>query len=470
MIAHLRGRIGASILTLALVATAAVSAPVMAADGQTFVADANVQRADNHLSPVAWDALIDQISVERGDQMASAGKLEHDMDYVRTRMDQLGICWTGFGEIIYWNSATSGGFDPQWAINAWMNSAPHKAIMLGDFNAAAGSWSRSSKGTYAVMVFVKMCSAPTSSDPGESVRVAGSDRYATAAALSKSSFPGGASVAYVATGANFPDALAAGPAAAHAGGPVLLVTRYGVPGATQQELSRLKPGRIVVLGGSGTVSDGVVSALRSYATSGTVSRIAGSDRYATAALVSRAHFGAGVDVAYIATGENFPDALSGGAAAGMHDGPVLLVQRGSVPTATASELGRLRPKKVVILGGTSVISDAVAASVAAASDAPVSRLSGTDRYQTAVKVSQANYGSGVPSIVYVATGANFPDGLSAGPVAGAEPGPLLLVPGTYLPSSVAAELARLSPDKVVVLGGTDTISNAVVQAINAAVP
>jgi len=70
----------------------------------------------------------------------------------------------------------------------------------------------------------------------------------------------------------------------------------------------------------------------------------------------------------------------------------------------------------------------------------------------------------------VATGVNFPDGLAAGPVAGAAPGPLLLVPGTYLPSSVATELARLAPDRVVIMGGRAAISDAVLNAIDAAVP
>ena len=368
--------------------------------------------------------------------MASANKFEHDMDYVRDRLNQLGICWQGYGEIIYWRGSAVG-FDTRMAVDAWyLSTTGHKEIMLGDYNAAAGSWSVSSSGAlYAVMVFAKMCSAPTSSDPGESVRVAGADRYATAAALSKSSFPTGAPVAYVATGANFPDALAAGPAAAHARGPLLLVARLDVPDVTRTELARLKPDRIVVLGGPGAVSDGVVSTLKSYASAGNVSRISGADRFATAAMISQAHFDPGVDVAYIATGSNFPDALSGGAAAGMHDGPILLVQQANAPSATLSELSRLHPKKVVILGSSSVISDGVASSVASASGVPVSRLYGQDRYQTAVKVSQANYAAGAPTTVYVATGVNFPDGLAAGPVAGSAPGPLLLVPGTYLPAA-----------------------------------
>ena len=458
-------------MSLAMLLAASVTTTALARDGQTFVADVNAYRASQGRAPVAWNAAVDQITVERGDQMAAADKLEHNMAYVQARLGQLGVCWSSFGEIIYWRSGGSD-LDPQQAVNAWIKSPLHNAIMVGDYNVAAGSWSRaSSGGMYAVMVFVKACgaSAPPS-DPGESVRVSGADRYATAAALSAATFAAKVPVAYVATGANFPDALAAGPAAAYAGGPVLLVGANEIPGTTASELVRVKPDRIVVLGGTGAVSNAVVNALKPYATTGQVTRLAGANRYDTAAVISKAHFSPGVAAVYIATGANFPDALAGGAAAGMHDGPILLVEKGSLPGATAAELARLHPAKVVVLGSASVVSDAVAAQLASASGAPVSRLYGSDRYQTAVQVSRANHAAGGPSTVYIATGVNFPDGLSADPVAGAAPGPLLLVPGTSLPSAVAAELARLAPDRVVVIGGRGVISDAVIAAINAAVP
>jgi len=95
-------------------------------------------------------------------------------------------------------------------------------------------------------------------------RVFGADRYATAAALSASTFGTGLPVVFVATGAAFPDALSGGPAARITGGPLLLVAPGSLPGATTAELTRLRPGRIVVLGGPGAVSDGVVEALRVF--------------------------------------------------------------------------------------------------------------------------------------------------------------------------------------------------------------
>ena len=94
-------------------------------------------------------------------------------------------------------------------------------------------------------------------------RLAGADRYATAAAISQATFSPGVPVAYVATASSFPDALAGGAAAAGKG-PILLVSPAGIPAATAGELARLKPGRIVVLGGSGAVSDSVLVELAAF--------------------------------------------------------------------------------------------------------------------------------------------------------------------------------------------------------------
>jgi putative cell wall-binding protein len=299
---------------------------------------------------------------------------------------------------------------------------------------------------------------PTSLPTADVQRLAGADRYATAAAISKASFSPGVPVAYVATGANFPDALAAGAAAVRRGGPVLLVSSSSIPGPTASELARLDPAEIVVVGGTSIVSQGVVEQLRTYATTGTVRRLAGATRYATAAAISREAFPVGVPVAYIATGMNFPDALAGVAAAGSGGGPVLLTKPGELPAETAAELGRLDPGRIVVLGGTSVISGSVANALQGYA-ASVTRMSGSNRYSTAVDVSRETFAGS--DVVFVATGSNFPDALGGGPVAGSVPGPLLLVPGTSIPGDVANELQRLGPDRVVILGGTSVVSSGV---------
>jgi putative cell wall-binding protein len=455
---------------LAVTAAIGVAPPrALAVGGQTFVQLANVKRASIGLGPVSFSSAIDQVSVERVAQMVRSDSLTHDLAYVQQRFSALGICYSSVGEIIAWSSG--GTYDPQMSIDAWWKSAPHHAIMVGDYNAAAGAYkglSASGK-TYAVMLFAKLCSPPAESTSSNVTRVAGSDRYATAAAVSRSAYGASVPVAYVATGATFPDALAAAPAAAKAGGPVLLTARDSLPSVTAAELSRLKPGKIVLVGGTGVISDNVRRAVGAY-TSGSVVRLAGADRYATAAAVSRASFAAGVPVAYVATGAAFADAESGGAAAGRQRGPVLLVSPTSIPSATATELGRLRPQRIVVLGGSGAVSSSVAAALDRYTSGSVSRLSGADRYATAVAVSRSTYGSTAPATVYVATGVHFPDGLTGAPVAALAPGPLLLVKPDALPSSVASELRRLGADEVVVLGSTGAISDSVLRAIKATTP
>jgi subtilisin family serine protease len=102
--------------------------------------------------------------------------------------------------------------------------------------------------------------------PGGVERLAGADRFATAAEISAAGFGSGVDVAYVATGLDFPDALAGGPLTAVDGGPILLVGQDVIPSATSRELNRLKPGRIVILGGTGVVSVGIETQLAGYVT------------------------------------------------------------------------------------------------------------------------------------------------------------------------------------------------------------
>ncbi|MBA3740404.1 MAG: cell wall-binding repeat-containing protein, partial [Chloroflexi bacterium] len=202
---------------------------------------------------------------------------------------------------------------------------------------------------------------------GSVVRWSGADRFATAAAISKSTFAPGVAVAFVSTGSSFPDALSGGAVAGRNGGPILLVKQNALPGATATELARLKPSKIVILGGTSAVNSAVADALRRFATSGSVTRLAGADRYATAVQVSRASYGsAGSDVVFVATGSNYPDGLAGGPVAALVPGPLLLVAPTQLPGIVATELDRLDPMKVYVLGGTGSISDGVVRSIDAA--------------------------------------------------------------------------------------------------------
>ena len=274
---------------------------------------------------------------------------------------------------------------------------------------------------------------------GEVRRVAGSSRYATAAAVSKSSFSS-ASTAYVATGLNFPDALAAGPVAAANGAPILLVHTGSVPSETFNELDRLAPASIVILGGNGAVSADVENILELRYPESSISRIAGSNRFETAALISRSQFEPEPASVYVAVGSNFPDALAGGAAAAIRDAPVLLTDSDSLPASTALELSRLRPREIVILGGTGVISPAVEAQLASFTDGPVRRLAGSNRFSTAAVIALDTV-PGSANTISIATGLDFPDALASTPAAA---GPLLLASDHAIHPATASAIAHLT--------------------------
>ncbi|MCS5716972.1 cell wall-binding repeat-containing protein [Herbiconiux sp. CPCC 205763] len=193
-------------------------------------------------------------------------------------------------------------------------------------------------------------------------RIGGADRFVVSAAVSRGVFDPDREVAYVASGEVFPDALSGSAAAGLLGGPVLLVTKTGIPADVKTELERLHPSRIVVLGGTNTVADSVATGLTAIAPT---TRIDGADRYAVSASVSADAFDVDdTGTVYVASGEVFPDALSGSAAAIHSHAPVLLVSKESIPATIATELDRINPVHIVVLGGINTISDATYAALA----------------------------------------------------------------------------------------------------------
>ncbi|WP_454295695.1 cell wall-binding repeat-containing protein [Salana multivorans] len=293
-------------------------------------------------------------------------------------------------------------------------------------------------------------------------RLSGGDRYETAAEIARTF--NGVSTVYIASGEDYPDALSGGPAAIVAGAPVLLVGS-SIDKKTAAQLTRLKPREIVIVGGESSVSASVATALREY--SGSIKRLSGRDRYETSAIVSAEAFKPGTAVAFIASGEDYADALSGTPAAGNASAPILLTKKGQLPESVRDELDRLRPRSVVVLGGEGSVSATVAADAAAAAGVTAAtRLSGSDRYETTVAISESRFSTATG--VFIASGEVFPDALALGAHAGASKGPLLLVRKGSVPSTVEAEISRLQPASVTVAGGTGTISNAVLTALRSA--
>lgn len=184
-------------------------------------------------------------------------------------------------------------------------------------------------------------------------RVAGVDRYDTAAAISGLAPTRTGGTVYVATGEGFPDALAAAGQAGQREAPILLVRTDSVPGPTLEALEALHPRRIVVAGGPGAVSDGVFGQLEDHAW--IVERRGGANRYETAALLAQDTQPG--RVLHVGTGSNFADSLAAAPVSAAARGAVLLVSDQRVPAATAEVIGDLKPQRIVLAGGTAVVSE-----------------------------------------------------------------------------------------------------------------
>ncbi|WP_181243476.1 cell wall-binding repeat-containing protein [Glaciihabitans tibetensis] len=286
-------------------------------------------------------------------------------------------------------------------------------------------------------------------------RIAGADRYEVAVNASKEGFPEGSDVVIIASGETFPDALSAAPAAAVLDAPILLTTSSSVPDSVKAELERLSPESILIVGGERSVTPAVEAVLAEY---GEIERAAGADRYEASRAIATTAFPEGADVAVLATGTNFPDALSAGAAIGSQ-GPIILVNgtQGGLDAATEALLVDLGVQEVVIAGGESSVSAGIMADVAKIAE--VVRLGGADRYAASVAINQHFFEAA--DRVLIATGLNFPDALSGSALAPKVDAPLFTVPGTCIPAATLAEITALGASQVTLLGGVNSLSVAV---------
>lgn len=194
-----------------------------------------------------------------------------------------------------------------------------------------------------------------------------------------------------------------------------------------------------------------------------VNRTAGGDRFATSVEVSKAAYPdpTKVGTVYVANGISFPDALSGGPAAAKDSGPLLLTAPGYLPASVSAEITRLHPANIIVVGGPAVVSEDVVTALKGLSP-DVQRVSGGDRFATSRAVIQNTFKS-APT-VYVSTGLNFPDSLSAGGAAGSLNAPLLLVNGnaTSVDAATASLLQSLGTTKIVVIGGNAVMTPSLV--------
>ena len=290
-------------------------------------------------------------------------------------------------------------------------------------------------------------------------RLSGADRYATAVEISQRAFPSTNSNVVIASGVNFPDALAAGPAASYLDGPLLLTNPAVLPTVVRDELLRLDPDTIYIVGGTGAVSTAVENALTAIQPN--TIRLSGANRYATGAAIVDTVWNTTVPEVFIATGRNYPDALSAGAVAAGEGIPVILVDGAlsTVPQSTIDLITALGPTQITIAGGTGAVSAGIMTQLDAAFAAEVRRLAGANRYATSAAINLDAYPTNA-GVIY-ATGTGFADALAGAALAGRAQIPVYLVQPGCVPAAAIDAIWSGTTTTLFLLGGTGALSTAV---------
>ncbi len=305
---------------------------------------------------------------------------------------------------------------------------------------------------------------------GAVTRIAGANRYETAllAAEATKDLPFGSydqKSIIIASGKDYPDALGGSYLSNLMSAPILLVDDARVK-MIASYVAESTTGKIYILGGEGAVPASMESELKAAGVpdSRVIMRFSGADRYETNIMILKqmqmGNSAGTVRDVLVCSGKNYADALSA-SAVGF---PILLVgdRLTDAQNSFISDNGSIW--RFHIIGGTGAVSEAVASELdslgkGAGGYGVVERIAGSDRYETSKLTAVRFFGERGPcDTVVLASGSDFPDGLSAAPVAFSHRAPLLLAGGSN--TAEAAEAAKaLGASDVIVMGGPTIISD-----------
>lgn len=322
--------------------------------------------------------------------------------------------------------------------------------------------------------------APAPEGFGPVISLSGPDRVGTAVAVSRWSQEHRCadredgcdfgSVAVLARADAYADALVAAPLARSLQAPVLLAAMDALPEGTRDELVRLDSREVVLMGGVAALSSDIEQELRGMGLR--VSRVAGDDRFATAAVgaaLLREREPAARERAFLAHGigaspsQGWPDALAAAAWGARLQAPVLLTDTDTLPASTQDALAAAPEAALTVVGGEAAVSSSVAEQADRATGV-TSRVAGASRYETARLAAEAALAeAGSMDTTWFATGRTYPDALVAGPAVAAAGGVLLLLDGSeYEDDSEAQRFLRAHRDQthqLVLLGGAAALES-----------
>ena len=291
--------------------------------------------------------------------------------------------------------------------------------------------------TVAALAVACMIPAGVSSANVENVsRIAGEDRIATSIEISKEMFSESDNVV-LASGFNFADALSAGQLAAALNAPLIL-SKDQLDSRTSDEIAKLKPKNIYIVGGETALSSNIEESVKSVVNDINIERLKGNNRYETSVKVMEKtkEF---VDAEYllIASGKNFPDALSATSFMADHKALMVLSDGNSYPKSDLQEIAIGGVNQLPLNGFTG------------------ERIAGNDRYQTALAIARRSFENNENAIL--ANSKVFADSLSAVSVAKDYKAPIILTDNENLTQSTKSYLENMN--SVTIIGGEKSVSS-----------
>ena len=291
-------------------------------------------------------------------------------------------------------------------------------------------------------------------------RLGGSTRYGTCERIIDAAYPSSAQGVIIATGSNYPDALAASALAALKNYPIVIVPGNELGAEAISTIDRLGAREAIIVGGDDVVSANCVTQLLAIDSISMVRRLAGSDRFGTALAIFEEGKDNWSDTAIITTGHNYADALSISPLAHANISPIFLSENdGTLGSETLDAILSGGFTDIVLVGGTDVVSAYVETQLG--NTYSYTRLGGDDRYDTCALIAQwcTNNSYLKWDVCGVATGMDFPDALTGSTLLGMHKGVLLLIDD--MAENSTFELARnLGPEisTVYLFGGTGVVN------------
>ncbi|HBF0233817.1 TPA: cell wall-binding protein Cwp10 [Clostridioides difficile] len=287
-------------------------------------------------------------------------------------------------------------------------------------------------------------------------KLKGADRFETAIKISQSGWTKSDTVVIVnGEDKSMVDGLTATPLASVKNSPILLSSNDKLPQKTVEELKRLNPSKVVVIGGNNSMPNSVVEAIKAVNSKISVQRIGGDTRYQTSINIAKEIDKTNnVSKLYIGAGNGEADSLSIASLAGKEKTPIVLTQKDGVDNEAEQFIKSNKVSNIYFIGGVEKISNKAIEQVGKIANRDISnnRVAGQTRQETNAKVIDKFYSQSKLDGVVVANQDKLIDALAVGPLAAKNNSPVILATNT-LDKSQESSLKGKNSSKLFEVGG-----------------